>query len=413
MRSEGIRRYCAAFRLFMPIRSRASGERPQAAMVKIICRDVAEVPEDKECSSIQRYMDGRFQHMYASSQFLRVFHRIPNTAQQYAAFKGGKVSTALMFDVVGRDVFVVNEQIALEKEEIEQFVAYVFRENPSARRVIFPGISPEFGMVSYPNSAILWTSDIFLPLPETVETYLAALGRATRSSLKRYGNKIRRDHPSFQFEAFPSGHANAAEIDALLSMNEARIEKRSQAPDISEREAIFTRELLEKCGFVALIRIDNEIVAGTINFQFGSNFFLHLLSHDSRFDRYGLGTLCCYLSICECIARGGKEYHFLWGQYEYKYRLLGVQRDFVRLTIYRSTIRMLLQSRLYLNPALANICYLVKDWAIRKSLRKDRTNLASILLFDVLNAARNFRRSAVAYWGARAAARKRAVMERQ
>jgi hypothetical protein len=417
-----IRRYGAASRLAVPrlsvLRSsapfRAPGQGLRAAMVKRTHSDASvEVHPGGGSPLIQRYMDERFQHMYASPQFLSVFRRIPKTAQHYIAWDQGKVSMALIFQIAGKEVLVVNEQIALEKEELEQFVQHVFRENPSAQRVIFPAISQESGMPSHPYSAILRTSDIVLSLPTTAQAYLASLGKSTRSALKRYINKVKRDYPSFKFEAIPSGQVNAADIDAILAMNEARIEKRNQAPDIGEKEAVHTRELLDKCGFVALIKIDNQIVAGSVNYQFGDNFFLHLLSHDSRYDHYGLGTMCCYLSICECIARGGKEYHFLWGQYEYKYRLLGVQRDFVRLTVYRSAFRMLLQSGLYVKPALANTSYLFKDWVIRKSLRKDKAKVASIVLYHAFNAARNLRRSAAAGWGWRAASRNTSLLERQ
>jgi hypothetical protein len=122
--------------------------------------------------------------------------------------------------------------------------------------------------------------------------------------------------------------------------------------------------------------------------------------------------LCCYLGICECISRGGNEYHFLWGQYEYKYRLLGAQRDFARLTIYRSPFQKFLQSGVHLNPRFANTRYLVKDWVIRKSLRRDTSNVSSRLLFDVLKAARNFRRSAAALRGAVRASGKSPVVDR-
>jgi hypothetical protein len=383
-------------------------------MTMISCSEMVlnTLPAGKRTSTIE-YMDKRFQHMYASPQFLSVFARLPTATKLYTASSGTDLSTALLFHVSGPDVIVLNEQIVLGKEEIERFVQFVFEQNPCARRVLFPAISPHFQTLACPYSATLWTSDIVLSLPKTEAEYRASLGKSTRSSLKRYSNKIRKEHPSFQFEVIPSGRVDAALIDTLLSLNKARIEKRNQAADIGQNDTRCMQELLEKCGFVALIKIQNEIVAGAVNFQFGSNYFLHLLSHDSRFDRYGLGTLCCFLGICECIRRGGSEYHFLWGQYEYKYRLLGEQRDFAKLTIYRSAFQKFVQSGLDLNPRFANTRYLVKDWVIRKSLRRDSSKVTSMLLFDVLHAARSFRRSAAALRAALATSRKAAAMDRQ
>jgi CelD/BcsL family acetyltransferase involved in cellulose biosynthesis len=95
-------------------------------------------------------------------------------------------------------------------------------------------------------------------------------------------------------------------------------------------------------GMVCTITLGGRLCAGTINYRVHDNYFLETLAHDPAFDDYRLGMLCCYLSICECIARGGKEYHFLWGQDDYKVRLHGVQRDLDDLVIYRSHLHMLL-----------------------------------------------------------------------
>ena len=53
---------------------------------------------------------------------------------------------------------------------------------------------------------------------------------------------------------------------------------------------------------------------------------MHVIAHDPGFDQARLGLLCCYLSICESIRRGMREYHLLSGRYDYKRRLRGQQR---------------------------------------------------------------------------------------
>jgi len=112
-------------------------------------------------------------------------------------------------------------------------------------------------------------------------------------------------------------------------------------------------QLAGECGLVGAILLDGRICAGSINYCVGTNYFLETLAHDPAYDDYRLGTLCCFLTICECIARGGNEYHFLWGQDEYKTRLLGVQRDLDDLVIYRSHWHMLLCGKLALQ-SIAN-----------------------------------------------------------
>jgi hypothetical protein len=102
--------------------------------------------------------------------------------------------------------------------------------------------------------------------------------------------------------------------------------------------------LARQCGMIGIMSLDGRICAGVINFRAGENYFLETLAHDPLYNEYRLGTLCCYLTICECIARGGNEYHFLWGHYDYKSRLLGVARDLDHVTIYRSLLQMVLRA---------------------------------------------------------------------
>jgi hypothetical protein len=336
--------------------------------------------------------------MYASPVFFQVFNRFPNDTQLYIVRRGEKILMELLFSEEDGKLKVINEQIFMERVEIERFAQYIFENYPSVQTITFPAITPGHDIISPPHTAAFCTQDIVAPLPSSAREYSASLGKSTRAALKRYTNKLKRDFPSFQFEVVRPDRTNgtdivAADIQTLLIMGKSRIEKRNQSFAINENEASCITRLCEKCGFLGLIKINNEIVAGTINYRFGDNFFLHVVSHDSRFDQYGIGTICCYLSICECIAMGGKEYHFLWGRYEYKYRLLGTQRDFVALTIYRSSLRKMIHSRLSMKPALANINYFLKDWAIH-TLRRNGTGIASLIFYRLLSTAKNIKRSA-------------------
>jgi hypothetical protein len=99
-----------------------------------------------------------------------------------------------------------------------------------------------------------------------------------------------------------------------------------------------------------------------MSFRAGDNYFLNVLAHDPAFDEYWLGILCCYMTICECIARGGEEFHFLWGRYDYKFTLLAVTRDLERLVIYRSRSKMLSNPDVWFKTAM-------EDWSRRANLR--------------------------------------------
>src|SRR3569832_1471817 len=77
-----------------------------------------------------------------------------------------------------------------------------------------------------------------------------------------------------------------------------------------------------------------------------------VVAHDPAYDEFWLGILCCYSTICECIAQHAKEFHFLWGRYEYKFTLLAVQRDLDMLVLYRSPLQVLLHAGIYARTAI-------------------------------------------------------------
>jgi hypothetical protein len=109
----------------------------------------------------------------------------------------------------------------------------------------------------------------------------------------------------------------------------------------------------------------------------------------ARLEAAWLGTLCSYLTICECIARVGSEYHFLWGQYEYKYRLLGVQRDLDCLVVYRSRAHVVLCSDLALTIAVRGYLRAAKVWLRDRASSKD--SVVPRLALNVLRRMRNSR----------------------
>lgn len=139
--------------------------------------------------------------------------------------------------------------------------------------------------------------------------------------------------------------------------------------------------------------IDGQVCAGTINYRVADNYFLQVVAHAPAYDDYGLGTLCCYLTICECIARRGDEYHFLWGRYEYKYRLLGVERDLSHLLIYRSRLHMALNGRTTLRHLYGGKMYELRDWMEQHARRIDDSSVFGAAAFHALNGMKKVKRS--------------------
>ncbi|WP_136418644.1 GNAT family N-acetyltransferase [Herbaspirillum sp. ST 5-3] len=343
---------------------------------------------------VESDMEELYQHRYASYLQLRVYGHITENTRTYVASRNGKTSVALIFRLEADRACVLNEQMWIAEEEIERFVRHIFDAFPNVNVVSFPVIRTDIRRLSFPHQQFHSTQDIVLGLPQSIEEYMARLGKSTRNYLKRYLNKFKRDYPSFRFQVFVGEEIQEADVRAIIALNKARMHGRNKTSYIDDEEERRMLTLLKLRGFVGAVTANGRVCAGTINYRFGNNYFLQVLSHDPCYDEYGLGTLCCYLTICECIARQGNEYHFLWGQYEYKYRLLGVQRDLDHLAVYRTRMQMLRHLPMVLRIAREGYNYSARSWLLNKARRKDDTSIASTLAFHLVNGMRDAKHAA-------------------
>lgn len=109
---------------------------------------------------------------------------------------------------------------------------------------------------------------------------------------------------------------------------------------------------LQKAGVAVL---DGKVCGGSLSFRLGDHYFALLNGYDTRYAKYSLGMLCCYLAMTEKIRRGASEAHLLWGRNPYKFKLLGVARDVANLDIYRSRWHYCRYRSRVLKNALRNI----------------------------------------------------------
>ncbi len=271
----------------------------------------------------------------------------------YVERRDGQVETLLLFRRAGNAIRVLNEGIVLDAARIERFAAHVFDAFPMANMIRFNAIRAELDNCSLPFQKSDCSEDIVVGLPDTVEAYFSSLGNATRKNIKRYRNRLARCFPEVRHEVIGGTEVSERQVADVLALNRERMARKGKtADDAGALDELMP--LLRRYGFVSLLTIDGRVAAGEICTRVGRNYFDHVGAHDPAYDDYALGMLSCYLTICECIRRGGAEFHFLWGRYPYKYSLGGVQRDLQRLSLYRSRAHLVLNGHAALQFALGD-----------------------------------------------------------
>ncbi len=299
-------------------------------------RTLATVYENCIPAFVAPALERLYQNVFSSLPFLRLYCPAINRLSTYVASREGEPAAILLFELAGSKARVFNEGFRMDAGEASRFASHLFSRYPSLSAIFFNAIRPGFQRLPFPVQKTNCSEDIVVPLPPSVDAYLARLGRSTRKNIRRYMAKLERSFPSAQHEVFDGADASERHLRAIIGFNRMRMAAKGKVSTFDEDETRRLIRLVRECGLVSIVTVDGRICAGEICSCVGSHYFAHVGGHDPLYDDYRLGTLSCYLAIAECIRRGGSEFHFLWGQYDYKFMLAGVQHDLERVVIYRS-----------------------------------------------------------------------------
>ena len=288
---------------------------------------------------IEAEMERLYGSLYSSLMQFRVYDNGRDTST-YIVRENGIVTTVLLFQQEGSRVHVKNEVFALGEKDVNRFAHYIFATFPTVAVISFKAIAGNIGRLDFPSQRYNVLEDIVITLPESADAYLAQLSSSMRRHVKRYTKKIDEAKPDWQFKVYSTGEIDEETIRAVIELNRMRMAGKNKESGIDEKETTRLIRMARECGMIGVIVVDGKIRSGTLCFRIGDNYFLNVIAHDPQYDEYWLGTLGCYLTARECIARGGKEFHLLWGRYNYKFMLSGVQRDLNNAVIYRSRVHM-------------------------------------------------------------------------
>ena len=319
--------------------------------------------ENEVPSFIEKEMEELYENVFSSFSKARVESDGRN-ASAYVVRMGSKVTTVFLFWRRDRKVEVINEAIPVNEEDVRLFSDTIFSAFPSVTAITFRAVQASICRLPFPYQRFNCLEDIVLTLPATPQAYLASLGKSTRQNIKYYLKAFQRSFPSYRFEILVKSEVSEQHVREIVRLSGARMAVKKKISLHDEKKTKQLIELVRMHGFVAVETIDGRVCAGVICTRSGANYFMHVIAHDPEYDRYSLGTLCCYLTICECIERSGKEFHFLWGRLEYKYRFLGLQRELDRVAVYRSPAQFMLNGDIALKIAFRGYGRQLKRWLL-------------------------------------------------
>ena len=284
-------------------------------------------------------MENIYQSIFTTVARMRIYGAL-NNASTYVVRDGEKIRTVFIFRREKNRIIVSNEQINIESDEIKKFADAIFYKYKEISCISFYAVGTDFDIFPRPYQKLNCLEDIVVQLPRKAEDYLRNLSENTRASIRRSQKKLKLNFPSIQFETCCKEDISEEQIRGIVALNRARMSAKKRRFHYDEDAIQKMMELIRAYGCVMIGKTISGMCAGTICYRVGEHYFMHILAHDPKYDGYGLGKLCCYLSVCDAINNGAIAYHFGWGRTNYKYAMGAKNIDLYRIEIYRSRARL-------------------------------------------------------------------------
>lgn len=339
---------------------------------------VSEIHEFAVPAYAEAALERLYGSMYASMRHLQLCGCAQPQPHTWVGYRRGEIIGVLLFRMRGTQAIVLTEMIPLAADVAEEFCRALFSRFAFAQAACFNAVTLPAPLSRLPAAHAAFSENYVISLPGDVDAYFAALGKATRKTLRGYGNRLQRELPDLRWEVRRASDLRADELRRLVRQLQAfkrdSMAERGKRAEQSRRDTARLLALVSERGLVGIATAGGRVCAGSIACRFGDNYVMLLAAADPALASFRLGMLCCYWSVCDCLRDGARECHLLWGRYQYKAQLLGVPRPLHRVLVYRSLLQMALSP-----SALATMAWLRLRARLRERLLGERDAGASAL----------------------------------
>ncbi len=175
---------------------------------------------------------------------------------------------------------------------------------------------------------------LYLHLPPSWDEFLERLNPKDRHELRRKLRRLGRDS-SFQIEDSVSSAA-PENMERFFTLH--TLSKSEKAEFMTEEMKAYFRDLaarFEEKNWLDLsfLKIENRDAAAALSFIFEGTEYLYNSGYDPQFGRFSPGIIIVAERIRRAIEHGEKNFNFLKGREDYKFRLGGREEKLYRMRI--------------------------------------------------------------------------------
>lgn len=129
-------------------------------------------------------------------------------------------------------------------------------------------------------------------------------------------------------------------LDWLFYLHNQRSSERGIKSSFSGSDIIaFHSSLIDICGdlYFHWLTLDDDIIAVLYGFIFQGRFFYYQISHDPKMGHLSPGAVLLYKAVEQCCEINIKEFNFLQGDEDYKWKWTKNSRDLYTVEMYNGT----------------------------------------------------------------------------
>jgi len=248
--------------------------------------------------------------------------------------ENGKLIELIVYGNKGNTSTCYNSLVSIDEDIVSNFLENLFKKHPEIKKI---EIIASYNDYNFKRSILSFKSDNqILKLPSTVDEYYQELSYHVRKNIKNRKNRFLKEFPTAKFETKYGSEIEESVVDKIILLNSNRMRSKGTIPGIDNKfkDSIYRFSTFYGC--VAYIEIDGEIVAGCVATLLNNEIFAHVIGHDNNYSKFNLGEMCFVYIIETSINKGINTFHFLWGETEYKRRLLAEPHFLYFYYIYRS-----------------------------------------------------------------------------
>ncbi len=176
---------------------------------------------------------------------------------------------------------------------------------------------------------------LYVPLPGDFETYLMNIDKKQRHEIRRKMRRAEESELDVRWYIVSDEAVLDAEIDDLLALMANDHHKEEFLTEVMRTHMRTSVHAAFQAGWLqlAFMEVDGRKAAGYLNFDYGERIWVYNSGLDFEYGDLSPGWVLLGYLLQWANENGKREFDFMRGDEEYKYRFGGVKRDVMRVTV--------------------------------------------------------------------------------